>query len=140
MVGTFELKSSNNFENYLAEMGVNYFLRQLAMLAQPVVTFSRLCPEEKVSSNCGWTILTDAGLKTHTISFSLEERVKDITLDGREVVSIFLKGGPGVLIEEQLGAGVNTTLVRTFHTDRMEVFMTVNHVEASSVFTRVDTD
>ena len=40
--GTFYLDSSDNFEPYLTELGVGYFLRQLAMLAFPIVTVKRL--------------------------------------------------------------------------------------------------
>ena len=40
--GTFYLESSDNFEPYLTELGVGYFLRQLAMLAFPIVTVKRL--------------------------------------------------------------------------------------------------
>ena len=36
--GTFYLESSDNFEGYLTELGVGYFLRQLAMLAFPIVS------------------------------------------------------------------------------------------------------
>ena len=39
--GTFYLHSSDNFESYLAELGVGYFLRKLAMLATPIVTVQR---------------------------------------------------------------------------------------------------
>ena len=39
--GTFYLDSSDNFDNYLTELGVGYFLRQLALLAFPIVTVQR---------------------------------------------------------------------------------------------------
>merc|ERR1712154_145229 len=94
MTGTFELHSSDNFENYLAEMGVNYFLRQLAMLAQPVVTISRNCSCPTEDPLCLWIIETDAGIKSHQLSFKLGEKIPDTTLDGREIVSMFHLEGP----------------------------------------------
>ena len=39
--GTFYLESSDNFEAYLTELGVGYILRQLALLALPIVTIDR---------------------------------------------------------------------------------------------------
>ena len=39
--GTFYLDSSDNFDTYLTELGVGYFLRQLALLAFPIVTIQR---------------------------------------------------------------------------------------------------
>ena len=76
--GTYDLESSSNFDNYLQEMGVSYFLRQLAMLAQPQVTFSKNCTQEGMivnMSSCVWSIYTDAGIKTHQILFTLGEEV-----------------------------------------------------------------
>ena len=40
-IGTFYLESSDNFEAYLTELGVGYILRQLAMLALPIITIDR---------------------------------------------------------------------------------------------------
>ena len=39
--GAFYLESSDNFDTYLTELGVGYFLRQLALLALPIVTVER---------------------------------------------------------------------------------------------------
>jgi len=39
--GTYKLSSSSNFNAYLKEIGVGYFLRKLAMMASPVVTIDR---------------------------------------------------------------------------------------------------
>ena len=39
--GTYKLDSSQNFETYLKELGVGYFLRKLALLASPTVTVKR---------------------------------------------------------------------------------------------------
>ena len=39
--GTFYYESSDNFDEYLSELGVGYFLRKLAALAFPIITVSR---------------------------------------------------------------------------------------------------
>ena len=39
--GTYTLDSSQNFETYLKELGVGYFVRKLALLASPTVTVKR---------------------------------------------------------------------------------------------------
>ena len=36
--GMYSYSSSDNFESYLKELGVSYFLRKLALLATPVVS------------------------------------------------------------------------------------------------------
>ena len=47
-----------------------------------------------------------------------------------------LQLGRNRIVEEQVGESVNTTIVREFFKDRMEVTMAVNNVTASSVFKR----
>eukprot|EP00092_Neocalanus_flemingeri_P025452 GFUD01027595.1.p1 GENE.GFUD01027595.1~~GFUD01027595.1.p1 ORF type:complete len:222 (+),score=53.59 GFUD01027595.1:346-1011(+) len=160
ILGTYNLESSSNFDSYLEEMGVSYFLRQLAQLAQPSVTFDINCQGENrtqisdtdqgddeddsngnenislSSPQCVWSIHTDAGIKIHDIVFTIGEEVKDTTMDGREVTSKFLLSRPNTLIEEQMGESVNTTLTRNFYEDSMDVIMEVNGVIAQSVFKR----
>ena len=65
-------------------------MRQAAGLAQPVVTISVDCDEESEEDsneimgdnpcNCSWTIFTDAGLGTNSITFNLEEEVSFTSL------------------------------------------------------------
>ena len=43
--GIYDYQSSQNFDNYLKELGVDYVLRKLAGLASPVVTISTNCQE-----------------------------------------------------------------------------------------------
>jgi hypothetical protein len=75
-------------------------------------------------------------VRTHLITFQLEQEVKDLTMDGRRIKTIFTRPSTNRLGEEQVGDTVNTTLVRDFFRDRMEVTMYVNKVSASSVFKR----
>ena len=162
-VGSFYYEHSENFENYLTELGVGYFLRKLALLAFPIVTitrclikrfsvnwriemsyFSRKCTDNSSSlvtsqnfdEECIWTIKTDAGLKSHSVSFHLNEWVDDVTMDGRNIKTKFHTEDPNKIIEFQTSNGVNTTLTRQFFVDRMEVSMNVNSVNASSLFRR----
>ena len=83
---------------------------------------------------------------------TLNSKVEDTTMDGREVRSKFSQEVANQLEEEQVekllleifvstlinqtGEGKTTFLVRTFYEDRMEVNMRVNQVSASSVFRR----
>ena len=106
---------------------------------------SRNCPEslgvlslsQNVEEDCVWTIKTDAGLKSHTITFHLNEWVDDVTMDGRNIKTKFHHNGDlNNLVEFQMSDGVNTTLTRQFFADRMEVYMNVNSVNASSLFRR----
>ena len=98
---------------------------------------SRTCPSDSTQSvPCTWTIKTDAAVRTHLVTFQLGEEVEDFTMDGRSIKTIFTRPSWNRLVEEQVGDTVNTTLVRDFFRDRMEVTMYVNNVTASSVFKR----
>jgi len=134
MSGTFHLHSSDNFDAYLSELGVSFILRQLASLAFPIITVESCPPAPQ--SPCLWKIKTDAGLRSHSISFSLGEEVDDVTMDGRKVTSLFSLGGEDLLLEKQKSreGGPTTILTRRFFENRMEVGMLVNNVNASSVF------
>ena len=96
----------------------------------------RSCPEGSLQEDCHWSIKTDAGLRTHTVSFMTATWVEDVTMDGRNIKSFFTQTGPNQLVELQVGETVNTTLVRDFYRDRLVVNMTVNNVTASSLFLR----
>ena len=109
--------------------------------------FIRNCPEssgesslllQTLEEDCIWSIKTDAGLKSHTITFQLNEWVDDVTMDGRNIKTKFHynNGDRNTLVEFQMSDGVNTTLTRQFFADRMEVYMNVNAVNASSLFRR----
>ena len=71
------------------------------------------------------------------MSFHLNEWVDDVTMDGRNIKTKFFHDGDlNTLIEFQRSENVNTTLTRQFFVDRMEVYMNVNSVNASSLFRR----
>ena len=82
-----------------------------------------------------FSIKTDAGLRTHVVTFKPGQWVEDVTMDGRKIKSLFQRTG-NRLVEWQVGEGVNTTLVRDFYRDRLVVNMMVNNVNASSLFMR----
>merc|ERR1711988_1074025 len=134
--GTYFYEKSDNFDEYLTELGVGYFLRQLAALAFPILTVTRSCPDDSLEDSCLWTIKTDAGLRTHTVSFQTGTWVEDVTMDGRSIKSLFTMTGHNTLVEYQVGDSVNTTLVRQFYRDRLVVNMSANNVTASSLFRR----
>ena len=77
---------------------------------------------------------TDAVVKTHLVTFQLGELVEDLTMDGRKIKTVFTQLDKNRIVEEQVGETVNTTIIRDFFKDRMEVTLAVNNVTASSVF------
>ena len=64
--GTYSYASSTNFESYLRQLGVAYWLRQLALLAHPVVTITAKNCSRPALEKVG-TLLVQSG--THTGRF-----------------------------------------------------------------------
>ena len=79
--------------------------------------------------------MTSTLFKSHTVSFKLNERKNDITMDGRNVQFVITQTQPNQWIEVQSSDKV-TTLTRNFLPEKMEVALKVNNVIASSIFIR----
>ena len=58
-------------------------------------------------------------------------------MDIREVTSTFTLIKKNTVLEEQRGESANTTIIRNFYRDRMDMVMEVNGIVAKSVFRRV---
>ena len=89
-----------------------------------------------LGSPCTWSIKTDNAVRTNLVTFRLGEVVKDFTIDGRSIKTMFTMPSQNRLVEEQVGGLVNTTLVRDFFSDKIKVTIYVNNITASSVFKR----
>lgn len=146
LLGKFSLNSTDNFDNYLAELGVSYILRQLAQLASPIVTISRTCPDLRnttsshintsiFNDDCFWKINTDTAFKVHSVTFKLGQPVDDTTMDGRSIQSLITRPAWDRLDETQTG-DVTTHISRTFTKTAMKLNLRVNQVTATSTFIR----
>ncbi|XP_036193300.1 fatty acid-binding protein 9-like isoform X2 [Myotis myotis] len=76
-LGTWKLESSENFEEYLEQLGVPGTIRHLAALEKPRICIS--AHGDKVS------LRTETSFKNFEISFKLGEEFDETTADGRKV-------------------------------------------------------
>ncbi|XP_052574109.1 fatty acid-binding protein 9 isoform X2 [Peromyscus californicus insignis] len=76
-LGTWKLVSSENFEDYMKELGVDFAARNAAGLVKPSVSIS--LNGEKVN------IQTESSFKNTEISFKLGEEFDETTADSRKV-------------------------------------------------------
>jgi len=131
--GIYDYESSVNFDNYLAALGVNYVLRKLAGLAYPVVT---IMPCQ--TNDCDWTIRTDTVFRSHEVSFKLNEKKIDTTMDNRKVEFVVHQPKSNQLVEIQksLATQISTSITRNFEKNQMSVELLVNGVAAKSYFKR----
>ena len=158
MEGIYDYHSKENFDAYLKELGVPWYLRKAAGLASPTITISKIdqgCSsqweaqsesQEHTLSNLHtpticptrWNIRTDTMFRSHEVSFALNETVSDTTMDGRSITMVVILSKPNQWREVQtsLTNGKETTLVRNFLPNKMDIKMLVGNVEASSTFLR----
>ncbi|OQR67236.1 fatty acid-binding protein5 isoform 1 [Tropilaelaps mercedesae] len=79
-VGSWKLTESENFDDFLKELGVNFVLRKFAQTATPTVNIS--------NEGDQWKIETVTTLKSSLIEFKMGEEFVEKRLDGNEVRSV----------------------------------------------------
>uniref|UniRef100_A0A8C3WGU8 Fatty acid binding protein 9 n=1 Tax=Catagonus wagneri TaxID=51154 RepID=A0A8C3WGU8_9CETA len=127
-LGTWKLVSSENFEEYLKQLGVSATLRNLAGLAKPRISISAY--GDNVS------IKTESSFKNTEITFKLGEEFDETTADNRKVKSIITLGG-GSMIHVQKWLGKETTIKRQIVDGKMVVEYTMNNIVSTRVYEKV---
>ncbi|KRY13376.1 Fatty acid-binding -like protein 6 [Trichinella patagoniensis] len=80
-IGKYRFVSSENFDEFMKALGVNYLLRKIANAASPIVELSL---DRDV-----WTLRNISTFRTLEVSFRLGEEVDEVTPDGRHVKTVF---------------------------------------------------
>ncbi|XP_050797420.1 fatty acid-binding protein, adipocyte-like [Gopherus flavomarginatus] len=124
-VGTWKLISSENFEDYMRELGVGFATRKMAGVAKPNVIIS--------TNGDLITIRTESTFKNTEISFKLGEEFEETTADDRKVKSILTLDN-GSLIQVQKWDGKETTLIRKLVDGKLVVECTMNNVTCTRVY------
>ncbi|GAB1287377.1 Fatty acid-binding protein, adipocyte [Apodemus speciosus] len=111
-VGTWRLVSSENFDDYMKEVGVGFATRKVAGMAKPNMIIS-------VNGDL-ITIRSESTFKNTEISFKLDVEFDEITADDRKVKSIITLDG-GALVQVQKWDGKSTTIKRKRDGDKLVV-------------------
>lgn len=81
-VGKWNVESSDNFDEYLKEVGIGLIMRKMACALKPVLDIT-------VSGDY-WKITSTSTFKTFSVEFKLNEEFDETTADGRTMkVSFF---------------------------------------------------
>jgi len=118
-VGTWELKSSDKFDEYMKELGVSYPLRKMGNFTKPSTIIS--VEGDKV------TLVTSSTVKTTQISFKLGEEFDETTADSRNVKSI-ITIEDGKMVHKQRWDGKETSLVREVNGDALTLTLTIGNI------------
>ncbi|XP_008578954.1 PREDICTED: fatty acid-binding protein 9 [Galeopterus variegatus] len=127
-LGTWKLVSSENFEDYMRELGVDFAPQNVAGLVKPTITISVHGEVIKLR--------TESPFKNTEISFKLGEEFDETTADNRKVKSIINLDG-GTMIQVQKWLGKETTIKRKIVDGKMVVECTMNNVVSTRIYEKV---
>jgi len=123
--GKFQMTDSDNFDAFMAALGVGYLVRKLGNASKPLVTIT----EEDAASK-KYSFKQESLVKTSITNFVLNEQFEETTADGRKCMSTFKVVRPGIMIQEMLGTngGKDSVCLREFFKDNMKVTCTVDDI------------
>ncbi|XP_005185799.2 probable fatty acid-binding protein [Musca domestica] len=120
----YKLDKSENFDEYMKELGVGMVLRKMGNTVTPTV-------ELKKDGDL-YTFTTTSTFKTSSISFKLGEEFDEETLDGRKVKSVCTMDG-NTLTQEQKGEKPST-IVREFSDSELITTLTIGDIKSVRVY------
>lgn len=128
--GKYQLTESDNFENFMARLGIGYLTRKLGNQSKPLVTISQEGDE--------WTFKQESLVKTSETKFKMGEQFEELTADGRKVLTTNTVKGPNVLFQEMLATagGKDSFCTREFTAEKMKCVCNVEEVVTTRWYTR----
>ncbi|KAM7384189.1 hypothetical protein PAMA_011503 [Pampus argenteus] len=118
-VGTWNLKESEKFDEYMRELGVGFATRQLGNLTKPTTIIA--VDGDKV------TVKTQSTIKNTELTFKLGEEFDETTADDRKVKSLVTIDN-GKMVHTQKWGGKETTLVREVNGNGLTLTLTIGEV------------
>ncbi|EDW16020.1 hypothetical protein AWZ03_010046 [Drosophila navojoa] len=123
----YKLDKSENFDEYMKELGVGMVLRKMGNTVSPTV--------EVTVDGDTYTLTTTSTFKTSAISFKLGEEFDEETLDGRKVKSVITLDG-NKLTQEQKG-DKPSTIVREFNDNELITTLTIGNIKSVRIYKAV---
>lgn len=109
-IGHYKLDKSENFDAFMAALGVNAALRQIGKLSSPELTMEQVDGEHyKIKQ---WTMV-----KSHTWDFTFGQEFEGSSADGRKVKTTVTMEGENLVITENPADG--SDLVVTYSWELM---------------------
>ncbi|XP_048364016.1 myelin P2 protein-like [Sphaerodactylus townsendi] len=127
-VGSWKLVSSENFDDYMKELGVGLATRKLGSLARPKVKISM--------KGDVVTIRTESAFKNTEIAFKLGQEFEETTADNRKTKTVITLE-KGSLVQVQKWNGKESTIRRKLVDGKMVVECIMKGVTCSRVYQRM---
>ncbi|XP_053468958.1 fatty acid-binding protein, heart [Ictalurus furcatus] len=128
-VGTWNLKESKNFDEYMKALGVGFATRQVGCMTKPTTIIS-------IDGDV-ITLKTSSTFKSTEINFKLGEEFDETTADDRKVKSLVTLDG-SKLIHVQKWDGKETTLVREVDGNNLTLTLTLGDVVSTRSYVKAE--
>ncbi|KAJ7991659.1 hypothetical protein DPEC_G00286180 [Dallia pectoralis] len=128
-VGTWNLKESKNFDEYMKALGVGFATRQVGCITKPTTII-------EVAGDTV-TLKTQSTFKNTEINFKLGEEFDEHTADDRKVKSLVTVDG-NKLIHVQKWDGKETTLVREVNGNALELTLTMGDIVCTRSYIKAE--
>jgi len=120
----YKLETSENFDDYMKELGVGFFLRKIGNSISPSI--------ELLKNGDTYTLNTESTFKNTSITFKPNEEFDEETIDGRNVKSVIRVEGDK-FTQEQKG-DKPSTIIREFGPSELRVVMKIKDIECVRVY------
>nr|ACO10815.1 Cellular retinoic acid-binding protein 2 [Caligus rogercresseyi] len=129
--GVYKRTKNENYDAFLAKIGLNFLIRKAACLSSATLTISK-SPEDK------WVFKTETTMRTTVMEFKVGEDWVETVQGGYKVDnSASLEGNKLTIIQKpQDGPGKMITIVREFSDEGISVTMTLDEVVCTQYYTR----
>jgi len=125
--GKYKLTNSENFDEFLKELGVNFVLRNLAKTSTPVIEISKDADT--------YSMKTTTAIKNSEIKFKLGEEFEEARMDGKNVKTKIVADG-NKLIQTQYG-DKEVSIIREFTPTDLITTCKVGNVTSVRSYKRV---
>jgi len=128
LVGDWKIETSENFDEYMKKLGVNFALRKMANLAKPTTHI--------LLEGDTYILQTKSTVKNTEIKFKLGEEFDEKTADGRTVKTTCSLEEDNKLIQSQKG-DVDSVLTRVVDDDTLTLTCEADGVVCTRVYKRI---
>ncbi|KAF4073935.1 hypothetical protein AMELA_G00249010 [Ameiurus melas] len=128
-VGTWNLKESKNFDDYMKALGVGFATRQVGCMTKPTTIIS-------IDGDV-ITLKTSSTFKSTEINFKLGQEFDETTADDRKVKSLVTLDG-SKLIHVQKWDDKETTLVREVDGNNLTLTLTLGDVVSTRSYVKAE--
>nr|ABW04127.1 brain-type fatty acid binding protein [Epinephelus coioides] len=128
-LGTWLLKTSENFDEYMKELGVGFATRKIGNTTKPTLIIA--------ADGDKFQVKTQSLLKSTEINFKLGEEFDETTADDRKVKSV-VKLEDGKLVHLQKWDSKETSLVRAVDGNKLTLTLTFGNVVSTRHYEKAE--